>query len=201
MTAAKTLAWSLGKPLVGVDHVHAHLYSVVLGTNKPPPMPAVGLVVSGGHTALYRVGSWLDVERIGSTIDDAVGEAYDKVAAILGLGYPGGPAIDRLAADGVLFENAYAHSPQTLPSHTSILSGELPFEHGVRDNGGFYVPQELDTLAERAKAAGYRTGAFVASFVLDRRWGLDQGFDIYETPLRTGASPLESERLVVVART
>jgi N6-L-threonylcarbamoyladenine synthase len=100
VTAAKTLAWAAGKPLVGVDHVHAHLYSVMLEKNEPPPMPAVGLVVSGGHTALYRVGSWLDVELIGSTIDDAVGEAYDKVAAILGLGYPGGPVIDRLANDG-----------------------------------------------------------------------------------------------------
>ena len=100
VTAAKTLAWALGKPLIGVDHVHAHLYSVVLETNRTPPMPAVGLVVSGGHTALYRVGSWLDVELIGSTIDDAVGEAYDKVAAILGLGYPGGPILDKLAARG-----------------------------------------------------------------------------------------------------
>src|SRR4051812_26571550 len=98
VTAAKTLAWATGKPLVGVDHVHAHLYSVMLERNEPPPMPAVGLVVSGGHTALYRVGAWLDVELIGSTIDDAVGEAYDKVAAILGLGYPGGPVIDQLAA-------------------------------------------------------------------------------------------------------
>src|SRR3954470_8357821 len=100
VTAAKTLAWALGKPLIGVDHVHAHLYSVVLETNQPPPFPAVGLVVSGGHTALYRVNSWLDVTLIGSTIDDAVGEAYDKVAAILGLGYPGGPVLDRLAAAG-----------------------------------------------------------------------------------------------------
>ena len=59
------------------------------------PMPAVGLVCSGGHTALYRIGDFLDVELIGSTLDDAVGEAYDKVAAILGLGYPGGPVIDQ----------------------------------------------------------------------------------------------------------
>ena len=101
VTAAKSLAWALQKPLIGVDHVHAHLYSVVL--DQPgftPPMPAVGLVVSGGHTALYRVGSWLDVQLIGSTIDDAVGEAYDKVAALLGLGYPGGPILDNLAATG-----------------------------------------------------------------------------------------------------
>ncbi len=100
VTAAKTLAWALGKPLIGVDHVHAHLYSVVLDRNEQPPMPAVGLVCSGGHTALYRVNAWLDVTLIGSTIDDAVGEAYDKVAAILGLGYPGGPHIDKLAAQG-----------------------------------------------------------------------------------------------------
>src|SRR5688500_9630948 len=114
VTAAKTLAWSLGKPLVGVDHVHGHLYSVMLGAEgsglqvqgaESPSlpdvrMPALGLVVSGGHTALYHVRDWLDVELIGSTIDDAVGEAYDKVASILGLGYPGGPVMDRLAVKG-----------------------------------------------------------------------------------------------------
>jgi N6-L-threonylcarbamoyladenine synthase len=108
VTAAKTLAWALGKPLVAVDHVQAHLYSVVLENNKGPDVhpgirlefPAIGFVCSGGHTAIYRVGSWSDITMIGSTIDDAVGEAYDKVAAILGLGYPGGPIIDRLAIDG-----------------------------------------------------------------------------------------------------
>jgi N6-L-threonylcarbamoyladenine synthase len=101
VTAAKTLAWSLGKPLIAVDHVQAHLYSVMLeGTTKAVEFPAIGLVCSGGHTAIYRVDSWSDIVMIGSTIDDAVGEAYDKVAAILGLGYPGGPIIDRLAADG-----------------------------------------------------------------------------------------------------
>lgn len=100
LTAAKTLAWAIDRPLVAVDHVHAHLYSVLLGDSPPPGFPAVGLVVSGGHTSLYRVGSWLEIEPIGRTIDDAVGEAYDKVAAILGLGYPGGPIVDRLAQQG-----------------------------------------------------------------------------------------------------
>jgi len=117
VTAAKTLAWSAGKPLVGIDHVHAHLYSVMLEKNEPPPMPAVGLVVSGGHTALYRVGSWLDVELIGSTIDDAVGEAYDKVAAILGLGYPGGPILDRLAQEG---DPRSVKFPRTLLARDSL---------------------------------------------------------------------------------
>lgn len=113
LTAAKTLAWALSKPLVAVDHVHAHLYSVMLGggaterrgdeaTKGPAEVefPAVGLVVSGGHTALYELKSWLDVRLIGTTIDDAVGEAYDKVAAILGLTYPGGPVVDGLARQG-----------------------------------------------------------------------------------------------------
>ncbi len=107
----------LGKPLIGVDHVHAHLYSVMLDTNAPPRMPAVGMVVSGGHTALYRVNSWLDVSLIGSTIDDAVGEAYDKVAALLGLGYPGGPAIDQLAAAG---DPAAIRFPRTLLDRSSL---------------------------------------------------------------------------------
>ena len=100
LTAAKTLAWALGKPLIGVDHVHVHLYSVMLDQRDLSLPPAVGLVISGGHTALYRVPDFDHVELIGSTIDDAVGEAYDKVSAILGLGYPGGPIIDELAESG-----------------------------------------------------------------------------------------------------
>jgi len=117
VTAAKTLAWALGKPLIGVDHVHAHLYSVMLeekdeGRSRKDEeacpfsdvahssFPAIGLVCSGGHTAMYDMKSWTQITLIGSTIDDAVGEAYDKVAAILGLEYPGGPIVDRIAATG-----------------------------------------------------------------------------------------------------
>lgn len=100
VTAAKTLSHALAKPLVAVDHVHAHLYSVRLDTDVEVPLPAVGLVVSGGHTSLYLVRDWDDVTPLGRTIDDAVGEAYDKVAAMLELGYPGGPIIDELAATG-----------------------------------------------------------------------------------------------------
>src|SRR5690349_17519660 len=83
VTAAKTLAWSLGKPLIGVDHVQAHLYSVMLDSAADrPSFPAIGLVISGGHTSLYLLNDWTNITRLGSTIDDAVGEAYDKVAAI-----------------------------------------------------------------------------------------------------------------------
>lgn len=97
--AAKALAWSLRVPVVGVDHVHAHLYAGCLGRDEPP-FPALGLVVSGGHTSLYRCESVTRISRLGATIDDAVGEAYDKAATVLGLPYPGGPNLDRLAQTG-----------------------------------------------------------------------------------------------------
>ena len=90
------------------------------------------------------------------------------------------PAIDRLAADGVLFENAYSHSPQTMPSHTSILSGELPFEHGVRDNVGFEIKPAQRFLQHALKDAGYSTGGFVSSYVLRRQVGFNLGFDDYD---------------------
>ena len=99
VAAAKALSWSLGIPLIGVDHVHAHLHAASLGRDDPAPYPALGLVVSGGHTTLYRCQSPTALTRLGSTIDDAVGEAFDKVAAILGLGHPGGPLVDRLARE------------------------------------------------------------------------------------------------------
>lgn len=89
------------------------------------------------------------------------------------------PHIDLLAKQGVLFEHTIAQTPLTLPSHSSILTGTYPLFHGVRDNGGFYLDEEHITLAEAMKNGGFETGAFVAAFVLDSRWGLDQGFDYY----------------------
>jgi len=108
VAGAKALALALGKPLIGVDHVHAHLYAPLLTDASKPRAPvsaealypALGLVVSGGHTALYRCDGPLTLTRLGSTIDDAVGEAFDKAAAMLGLPHPGGPNLDKLARDG-----------------------------------------------------------------------------------------------------
>jgi len=97
VSASKAAALALGVPLVGVDHVQAHLVAGTLDTNEDPPMPALGLVVSGGHTAMYYIPSLIEARRLGSTRDDAVGEAYDKAATILGLQYPGGPRLDKLA--------------------------------------------------------------------------------------------------------
>ena len=89
------------------------------------------------------------------------------------------PNIDAVARDGVLFEQATATVPLTLPSHASIFTGLLPPSHGVRDNGGFFLDAAKTTLAERLKEGGWATGAFVGAWVLDSRWGLDQGFDVY----------------------
>ena len=99
LTAAKTLAMTLGIPLLDVNHVEAHIYACRLAAG-PEIFPCVGLVVSGGHTLLYDCVSPVDLRLFGSTIDDAAGEAFDKGAKILGLGYPGGPAIDRAGAAG-----------------------------------------------------------------------------------------------------
>ncbi len=99
VTAAKTLSFMWGKPLIAINHLHAHLQSALLGAEKLE-LPAVALIVSGGHTCLYECDSPLELKLLGSTIDDAAGEAFDKVATILNLPYPGGPSIERLARKG-----------------------------------------------------------------------------------------------------
>jgi N6-L-threonylcarbamoyladenine synthase len=123
---AKSLAWSRGVPLVGVHHLAGHIESLVL-QNGEMPLPAVVLVVSGGHTSLYRVNAPGTYELVGRTRDDAAGEAYDKVAKLLGLGYPGGPVIDRLAKNGN--ERAIPF-PKTRLTHADRNAPHLP---GTRD--------------------------------------------------------------------
>ncbi|MEK6237236.1 MAG: tRNA (adenosine(37)-N6)-threonylcarbamoyltransferase complex transferase subunit TsaD [Planctomycetales bacterium] len=98
-SAAKALAVSLDLPLIAVNHLQAHIYACKM-SHPQETFPCVGLIVSGGHTNLYRCQDPLDFELLGSTIDDAAGEAFDKVASMLGLSYPGGPAIQAAAATG-----------------------------------------------------------------------------------------------------
>jgi len=99
LSFAKSLSFAAGCPLVGVNHIEAHLSAIFL-EDKPPRFPFIGLVVSGGHTSLFRVNGFGKYRRLGQTRDDAAGEAFDKVAKLLGLGYPGGPIIDELSKTG-----------------------------------------------------------------------------------------------------
>ncbi len=99
LVAAKTLCLTLGKPLIAINHLHAHVFACQLKSTVPV-FPCVGFIVSGGHTHLYRYADALTAEYLGGTIDDAAGEAFDKVASMLGLPYPGGPAISEIAESG-----------------------------------------------------------------------------------------------------
>ena len=115
LSAAKTLSWLLDVPLVGVNHVEAHLYAPAL--EAPLEYPLVGLVASGGHTVLLHATSPIDAEVMGTTTDDAAGEAFDKAASVLGLSYPGGPAIDRAARTG---NPKAVHFPRTMLEPDSL---------------------------------------------------------------------------------
>ena len=118
------------------------------------------------------------------------------------------PNIDALAADGVLFENAWSHAPQTLPAHTSILSGSLPFEHGVRDNIGFKVKQGQWMVQQALHERGWPTGGFVSSYVLRAATGINQGFDTFDSDmpatsgeLSVGQVQRDGDRTLAVAQT
>jgi N6-L-threonylcarbamoyladenine synthase len=175
LTAAKTLAWTLGIPLVAVDHLEGHLYACQLAFPDQAVYPCVGLVVSGGHTSLYVCQSPLQCEFLGGTTDDAAGEAFDKVASLLGLGYPGGPEIERAAQGGnpaaFAFPRSFLHDERlqwsfsglktavlyTLQGQNSRRGRTHPVEASIPDATGLY---ELLTLAAppevRISAVGYR---------------------------------------------
>lgn len=119
---AKAVSFSLGIPIIGVNHLMAHIFSCFIGDNgclKVPEYPFTGMVISGGHTSIYTVRSLRDIAIAGRTVDDAVGEAFDKVAKILGLGYPGGPQVEKLASDfngngEIIFPRALLHPDDNL---------------------------------------------------------------------------------------
>jgi N6-L-threonylcarbamoyladenine synthase len=123
---AKSFAWTRGVPIVAVHHLAGHIESLVLHGGEMP-LPAVVLVVSGGHTSLYRVAAPGMYELLGRTRDDAAGEAYDKVAKLLHLGYPGGPVIDRLAGEG---NDRAVSFPRMRLTHADRNAPVLP---GTRD--------------------------------------------------------------------
>ncbi len=125
---AKGLAKRLDVPLIAINHTEAHLHSVFLDSNAIKPfeaIPMVGLAVSGGHTSLFRIPAYGQIELIGRTVDDAAGEALDKAAKLLGLGYPGGPIIDRLSRGRVPQKTSFPEGRVREGVETGGLSNEL----------------------------------------------------------------------------
>ena len=159
LCAAKALAWSLKKPLIGINHLEGHIYSNFLAAK--PQFPFICLVVSGGHTLLVLMKDHGKYETLGRTRDDAVGEAYDKVARFLNLGYPGGPIIDKLAKEGdphaVSFKKpmieesfGYDFSFSGIKTAVTRLSGVK-----IEDLAASFQQTIVDTLIEKLVRAAY----------------------------------------------
>jgi N6-L-threonylcarbamoyladenine synthase len=137
------LGWALGKPVVGVHHLEGHLLSPLLA-QPAPAFPFVALLVSGGHTQLMQVGGFGDYALLGETLDDAAGEAFDKTAQLLGLGYPGGPAVSRLADFGTAGAVA-------LP-RPRIHAKDLDFSFSGLKTAVLTAVRRIDNTCEQAKA-------------------------------------------------
>lgn len=146
-------------------------------------LPALLAVIAGGCAREQRLNVLL------VTIDTARADRF----GCYGYAEPSSPNIDALAAEGALFTHAFATNPITLPSHTSIMTGTYPVFHGVRDNSTYMVRESVTTLAEILKGAGYQTSAIIGAFVLDSRFGLDQGFTDYDDRIAADWSKDEIE--------
>lgn len=172
VSTAKSLAYGLKLPLVGVNHILAHLYSPFLNGRQGIEFPFVGLVVSGGHTALFHCEGVGRQRVLGQTQDDAVGEAYDKVAKLLGLGYPGGPVIERTAArssgaSGLSFPKSFLGKDSLDFSFSGVKTAVLYYVRKARridaamksDICFAFQEAALDALVEKACLACKMTGA------------------------------------------
>lgn len=165
-TTAKAMACALGKPFIGVNHLEGHLLSPFLGRTDVPPH--VALIVSGGHTLLIDVKRAGDYQRLGGTRDDAAGEAYDKVGKMLGLQYPGGPEIEKVARDGNTdaydFPRSMLHDPHLDFSFSGLKTAvlyALQKEEGnasVADVAASFQKAVIEILVGKSMRALERTG-------------------------------------------
>src|SRR5262249_27996738 len=134
VSAAKMLALALDVPLISANHIEAHIYAARMAARRDI-FPCIGLVVSGGHTSLFHCRTALQFDLFGGTTDDAAGEAFDKVASILGLGFPGGPAIEREARGGnqktYAFPRSFLHQDRLDFSFSGLKTAVLYAVHGV----------------------------------------------------------------------
>lgn len=150
LQSAKAISFTLGIPLISVNHLEAHLYAPFLEGHEPG-YPFIGLLISGGNTVLYHVAAPGEMEVIGRTVDDAVGEAYDKVSKFLGLGYPGGPVIDRMARGAAAGKNLF---PKILPgqgdtrfSYSGLKTAVINY---IKQNPGADINKVVSSFQERA---------------------------------------------------
>lgn len=174
LCAAKALCVALNVPLIAINHLQAHVYACKLAAGKDV-FPCIGLIVSGGHTSLYHCRGPLDFELLGGTIDDAAGEAFDKVASLLGLPFPGGPSIQRAAAQGnrkaYRFPRAFFGDDQRLEFSFSGLktavryqiappgaAARQPSPEEVSDLAASFQEAVVDCLVDKSLAALARTG-------------------------------------------
>ncbi|MFH1640922.1 MAG: tRNA (adenosine(37)-N6)-threonylcarbamoyltransferase complex transferase subunit TsaD, partial [Candidatus Omnitrophota bacterium] len=146
---AKSASLSLGIPLLGVNHLYGHFYASFL-ENSPVKFPFMSLVVSGGHTSLFFIKDFDKIELLGSTQDDACGEAFDKVAKILGLGYPGGPLIERLSRRG---------NPTKIRLGCSETKNQLDFSFSGIKTAVLYYMRKIQDSCLSGRQAGSRTPA------------------------------------------
>jgi len=154
VAAAKALAFALNKPIYAINHLHGHVFAAFLDREELPPYPFLTLLVSGGHSQLVAVNSATDLQVLGRTHDDAAGEAYDKTARLLGLPYPGGPQLDRLARDG----DPTAHRfPRHRPS-----DGSLDFSFsGLKTSVRYFLESEAGRNANHADVAASFQAAII----------------------------------------
>ena len=176
LTAAKSLSAALDVPLVAVDHLEGHLYACQLAHPERSIYPCLGLVVSGGHTSLYQCRGPIDSVLLGGTTDDAAGEAFDKVASLLGLGYPGGPEVERAARGGNpsahAFPRSYLRDDRLAFSFSGLKTAVLyalrgqdargpngpPPPEVVADLAASFQEAVVDVLVAKARQALLRTG-------------------------------------------
>jgi N6-L-threonylcarbamoyladenine synthase len=202
---AKSAAWAAGKPLVAVNHLAGHIESLWL-ENGDVPTPAVVLVVSGGHTSLYLVPEAGAYQLIGRTRDDAAGEAYDKVAKLLGLGYPGGPIIDRLAQDTAedaidLPATRLTHPDRNAPSREyrfdfSFSGLKTAVLRHVRERQATLGVERLPDAEIRNLAASFQTT--VVGTLVDRTFAAAKWHNARSVGIAGGVSA--NSRLRAVAR-
>jgi len=153
IATAKAISFAKDIPLIGVNHMHGHVSANFINYKELEP-PFLSLIVSGGHTNIVMVNDYGDIEVLGSTRDDAVGEAYDKVARVIGLGYPGGPKIDKIAKNGnkeaVTFKRVYLEKDSYDFSFSGTKTGVLNYVNSEKQKGNEIVPEDLAASFQEA---------------------------------------------------